>query len=206
MSSLGQVLLSASARMNCISMIPLSTRDSIAWMVIGTNIPGLTTPLGRKTQLFSVRVRYLLLESILSCRLTFIDHDAHKARRRAIAPYFSKSNVTARQELLRRNIKKLCQRLSSLAGTTCNVGAAISAFTRDTANEYIVGKTYNELNAEDFGIGLSVSSQGAGIFWRTTKHIRWFGPALRAIPIDWVKKVADEGTQSFLRQLQVILF
>lgn len=102
-------------------------------------------------------------------------------------------------------MNKLCQRISKLAGTHFNLGAAISAFTRDVANDFIVGKTYNELDLEDFGIGLSIASQGAGVFWRTTKHIRWFGPAMRAIPIGWAMKVADEGTKSFLRYLQVSL-
>lgn len=111
-------------------------------------------------------------------------------------------NVVARQDILRRNVAKLCQRISNLSGTTFNLGAAISAFARDSANEFIVGKEYNELDLEDFGIGLSIASQGAGVFWRTTKFIRWFGPALRAMPIDWAMKAADEGTKSFLRFIQ----
>lgn len=100
---------------------------------------------------------------------------------------------------------KLTNRIETLAdsGTTFNLGAAASAFTRDIANEYITGKEYKELDLEDWGIGLSISSQGAGVFWRTTKHVRWFGPTLRSIPIDWVMKTADEGTQQFLRYLQV---
>ncbi|KAF2704078.1 trichodiene oxygenase [Pleomassaria siparia CBS 279.74] len=130
------------------------------------------------------------------------DHDAHKSRRRAIAPFFSKPSVAARRQLLRRNVDKLCQRISKLAGTTFNLGAAISAFTRDNANEYIIGKEYNELGFEDFGVGLSVASQGAGVFWTTTKHVRWFGPTMRAIPIPWAMKMADEGTKAFLRYLQ----
>ncbi|KAI0173705.1 cytochrome P450 [Hypoxylon sp. FL1284] len=129
-------------------------------------------------------------------------HDAHKAHRRAIASFFSKPNVAARQDIIHRNVSKLCQRVSKLAGTTFNLGAAISAFTRDNANEFIVGKAYNELDLEDFGVGLSIASQGAGMFWRTTKFIRWFGPAMRAMPIGWAMKVADEGTKAFLRYLQ----
>lgn len=107
-----------------------------------------------------------------------------------------------RQALLHRNVGKLCRRLSELSGTAVNLGAAISAFTRDNANEYIIGKAYNELDLEDFGIGLSIASQGAGMFWRTTKHIRWFGPALRAMPVGWAMKMADEGTKAFLRYIQ----
>ncbi|EAQ90370.1 hypothetical protein CHGG_02305 [Chaetomium globosum CBS 148.51] len=132
------------------------------------------------------------------------DHDAHKAHRAAIAPLFSKAKVVSRQDLIRKNVDKLTNRIETLAdsGTTFNLGAAASAFTRDIANEYITGKEYKELDLEDWGIGLSISSQGAGVFWRTTKHVRWFGPTLRSIPIDWVMKTADEGTQQFLRYLQ----
>ncbi|EGD95987.1 hypothetical protein TESG_03448 [Trichophyton tonsurans CBS 112818] len=130
------------------------------------------------------------------------DHHAHKARRRAIASFFSKANIIARQDLLQKNIKKLSPRIASLEGTTFNLGAAVSAFARDNANELIVGKDYNELSLEDFGIELSLASQGAGVFWRTTKHLRWFGPSMRAMPNEWAKKMADEHTQSFLRYLQ----
>jgi hypothetical protein len=116
---------------------------------------------------------------------------------------FSKAKIAARQGIIQKNVDKLCQRISTLAGTTFNLGAATSAFTRDIANEFIIGKEYNELDSEDFNVGLSISSAGAGSFWRTTKFIRWFGPALRAVPIDWVMKSADENTKSFLRYLQV---
>lgn len=133
----------------------------------------------------------------------FADHDTHKAYRAAIAPFFSKTKVAFRQDVIRKNLDKLCIRIESLAGTTLNLGAAISAFTRDITNEFIIGKEYNELEREDWGIGLSFSSQGAGVFWRTTKHVRWFGPALRAIPFSWAMKTSDENTLQFLRYLQV---
>ena len=133
-----------------------------------------------------------------------VDHDAHKARRHAIAPFFSRPKVSARQHILRQNVDKLAARVSALAGsgTAFNLGAAISAFTRDVTNEFITGKAYNELELDDFGIDLSIASQGAGVFWRTTKFIRWFGPSIRAIPIDWALKMADEGTKSFLNFLK----
>lgn len=137
---------------------------------------------------------------LLTC---FIGHDAHKAHRRGIAPFFSKQNVTVRQDLLRRNIEKLCTRLSKVRGTNVNLGAAISALTRDIANEYVLDKTYNELDLDDFGVGLSVASSGGGTFWRITKFVRWFGPTLRAMPVEWISMIADDGTKSFLQRLKV---
>ncbi|KAI0168052.1 trichodiene oxygenase [Pestalotiopsis sp. NC0098] len=130
------------------------------------------------------------------------DHDLHKIHRRAIAPFFAKTKVLARQDLLKRNTEKLFLRITSLVGTTFNLGAAISAFTRDNINEYVIGKSYNEIDLEDFGVALSIASQGAGVFWRTTKHVRWFGPTMRAMPVDWAMKIADDGTKSFLRYIQ----
>jgi cytochrome P450 len=59
-----------------------------------------------------------------------------------------------------------------------------------------------EIDLDDFGVGLSIASQGAGVFWRTTKHVRWFGPAMRAMPVGWAMRAADEGTKSFLLYLQ----
>ena len=204
---LEQDLSSELAHMNCMSSTRHFLRHSIAWMDVGISIAGPTMPSGPRAPRSLVQVRtashtprYL---PPVAHSGKFIDHDAHKNRRHAIASFFSKRNVLARQEVLHRNIDKLCGCISKLVGTSFNLGAAISAFARDTANEFIVGKAYNELDLDDFGIGLSLASQGAGVFWRTTKHVRWFGPAIRALPIDWVMKISDEGTKSFLRYLQV---
>lgn len=100
---------------------------------------------------------------------------------------------------------KLCRRISRLVGTSevFNLGMGVSAFTRDSANEFMVGKTYDSLSSEHLGEGLTVASQGARGFWRTTKHVRWFGPTLRGLPISWALKVADDKTKTFLNYLQV---
>ncbi|KAI1174479.1 trichodiene oxygenase [Nemania sp. FL0916] len=129
------------------------------------------------------------------------DHDAHKARRRAIVPMFLKTNIVSRIQIVLRNVDKVRQRVSARSNDIIDLGAAISAFTRDITNEFVIGKAYDELSLDDFGVELSISSSGAGPFWHTTKHIPWFGPALRAIPISWVMKIADGGTQAFLRHL-----
>ncbi|KAJ4422561.1 hypothetical protein N0V82_002789 [Gnomoniopsis sp. IMI 355080] len=132
-----------------------------------------------------------------------IDHATHRMRRHAIAGFFSKAKVAARQDLVQRNIDKLCGRIAEFPETAVfNLGAAISAFTRDTAHEFITGKQYNELDEKDFGVLLSHASQGGGMMWRTTKHVRWFGPTIRSLPISWVMKSGDEGIKAFLRYLQ----
>ncbi|KAH6650680.1 cytochrome P450 [Chaetomium tenue] len=127
------------------------------------------------------------------------DHDAHKAYRSAIAPLFSKAKIDARQDIVLKNVDKFCERIAGFAGTTVNLEAATGALARDIANEFILGKKYNDLDSDDFNYALSVASLGTGKFWRTNKFIRWYGPALKMMPVDWVSKTADQGMKAFLR-------
>ncbi|KAK6081697.1 cytochrome P450 [Seiridium cupressi] len=138
------------------------------------------------------------------------EHDLHKARRQPLNSYFAKAKVAKRQDLIKRNVIKLCGRLSEFATTaasdkttkTVNLGAATSAFARDTASEFIVGKNYNNLDEDDFNARITVVFQGSGQLWRITKHVRWFSPTLMAIPKDWVIKTADKATSNLFRFLQ----
>lgn len=137
--------------------------------------------------------------------MTFVDHDFHKANRQAIAPYFSKAKINARQDIIHHNLEKLTRRIAPLDGKTFNLGAAISAFTRDVASTFVIGKSTNQLELEDFGVDISSHSQGAGQFWRITKHIRWFGPTFQRLPPGlMMMMVRDEKMRSFFQYLKVL--
>jgi cytochrome P450 len=132
------------------------------------------------------------------------DHDLHKARRAPLNSFFSKAKVSAQRDMMQRNAEKLCDRLSNLSNTTCNLGAAISAFTQDVATEFIPGRNYHSLDREDFNVGMTgVFQKSAGRVWCTTKYLRWFGPTMKAMPANLVIKMADENTQSFFRYIKV---
>lgn len=90
-------------------------------------------------------------------------------------------------------------------GRSIDIGAAISAFQRDASTDFVLGKDYGSLEEEDFGIGMTLVSQGGGKMWRLTKHIRWYGPMLLAIPKDFVIKYADPLTANFMRYVKVSL-
>ncbi|RYO91541.1 hypothetical protein DL764_008276 [Monosporascus ibericus] len=136
-----------------------------------------------------------------------VDHNVHRARRQPLNPFFSKMKVASRQDQIRKHLYKLRVRLSKFAVSrqTINLGAALTAFTRDVANEFILGKAYNCLDRDDFDIAQLTASQGAGHIWRLSKHIRWVAPALRAIPVDWIMKYGDNDTKLFFSHLQAIL-
>lgn len=114
--------------------------------------------------------------------------------------------MLSQQDLIWRNLDTLCDRIVKFAGSTTaiNLGAAISAFTRDVSTEFILGKNYNSLHHEDFNVGMTNVFQDSGYIWRVTKHVKWFGPTLKSIPIDWVMKTADDGTKGFFRYLKVM--
>jgi hypothetical protein len=133
------------------------------------------------------------------------DHDIHKARRQPLNSFLSKAKVATQQTLIRKNLEKLCDRIAAFidSGNMINLGAATSAFARDVATEYVIGRNYNSLDLADFNAGMTVVFQGSGRIWRITKHITWFSPTMKSIPVDWVMKVADAGTKAFFAYLKV---
>ena len=186
-------------------MIRHFSRSSIAKKGIGTSTPGPTMASRQKAPPFAQQVSLSFRDhcaKFTHSSLPDLEHDLHKARRLPLNPFFSKAKVTARQEVIRRNVDKLCTRILGFTEATVDLGAAISAFTRDVSTEFVSGKTYNSLDQEDFNAGMTNVFQDSGHIWRITKHVTWFGPTLKSIPIDWVMRAADQGTKAFFRYLK----
>ncbi|RFU78097.1 cytochrome p450 [Trichoderma arundinaceum] len=131
------------------------------------------------------------------------DHYLHKARRSVVNPFFSKAKVAKRQDDLRRHIVKLCNRLSGFAKSKeiVNLGAAITALTRDIINDFIFYKAYNCLDHEDFDVITTNAGQNFGFMWRVGKHIPWFTPLLKSIPHSLIMKFTDESMHKFFDNL-----
>ncbi|KAH8897428.1 trichodiene oxygenase [Thozetella sp. PMI_491] len=142
--------------------------------------------------------------SAYTATICTVDHDVHRARRQSLNPFFSKSKVYGKQRIIRENVRKLCYRLAKFAdsGETVNIGAAISALTRDVSTTFILGLNYNSLDRKDFDVGMTNVFKGSGGIWRLTKHVPWFGPTMKRIPVEWIMKTADEDMKSFFLYLQ----
>ena len=104
-----------------------------------------------------------------------------------------------RQSIVTRTADKLCQRIAEFSDSksSFNLGASLSAYTRDTAAEFLLGKVYGNLDAEDFKVGLSEIFQESGVLWRVTKHVRWVGPLVKAIPPTLLGKMGNDNIKSF---------
>ncbi|KAI0173480.1 cytochrome P450 [Hypoxylon sp. FL1284] len=129
-------------------------------------------------------------------------HNIHKTRRLAISHFFSKARVASRQHVIDQNVAKLCSRLSEFAGKTVDLGAALSAVTRDISCEFNLNKTYGALDKDDFNVSMTKMFRQGGAIWRMTKHFPWFGPAMQSIPRSLMFKLANEGTREFFQYIQ----
>ncbi|RWA05744.1 hypothetical protein EKO27_g9361 [Xylaria grammica] len=99
---------------------------------------------------------------------------------------------------------KLCDRISVFAESqeTFNFGAAITAFVRGVAFDFITGKSYKSLDKDDLDKAMVTASSGSGQIWRATKHARFILPMLKFVPIDWIIKYGNHGTTLFFRFLK----
>lgn len=116
--------------------------------------------------------------------------------------FFGKARVVARQDIIFRNVDKLCTRISQLIGGTINLGAAVSALSQDVSCDFVLNKTYGSLDKDDFNVAVTDMLQNVGFLWRATKHFPWLGSALKSIPLDLVSKVADGNASAFFQFLQ----
>ncbi|KAI0024381.1 cytochrome P450 [Xylariomycetidae sp. FL0641] len=91
------------------------------------------------------------------------NHDLHKARRHPLNPFFSKARVAAQQDIIYKHLEKLCGRLA-IPASRLNLGAAITAFARDVANDFVLGKSYNSLERLDYAADMS--DHGTKVFFQ----------------------------------------
>lgn len=132
-----------------------------------------------------------------------VDGDLHRRRRVPLNPFFSRTNVASRQIMIQELASKLCERLDGFVGSTVNVSTAISAFTRDVATQFVLDKNHHSLDNENFGADMTNVLQSSGAIWRVTKHVRFLGPLMKSLPVDWIEKTGDAGTKAFFAFLKV---
>jgi hypothetical protein len=111
--------------------------------------------------------------------------------------------VAARQDVVIRNVDKLCSALMQRAGSTINLGAAAGALVQDVQCDFILDKPYGSLEKEDFNVAVADMCQSVGFLWRFSKHFPRLGTALKSIPLDMVSKLANEDARVFFAFLQV---
>ena len=125
-----------------------------------------------------------------------MNHDMHKRRRAAIDPLFSKAKINASQDMLQKYVRKLSDRMDEYvtSGSVLNLGVAFNALTGDFVTEYLLGKSYDSLDMEDFNQGMVECIQGSGAIWRLTKHVPWLRHVFLNMPM-WLIERSGSGPQ-----------
>ena len=115
--------------------------------------------------------------------------------------------MTASQGLIAAKVHLLCERIAEFArsGRSLDLGAAVSAYQRDVATEFLLGKSYNHLEQPDFAAAMTNVIKIGGLLWVRTKHLRWLGPTLHSLPLALAVRICDSGTAAFMRHVQASL-
>ncbi|KAK8091583.1 cytochrome P450 [Apiospora hydei] len=130
-------------------------------------------------------------------------HDLHRRRRAPVNSFFSKQNVTKRIDTVKRQVDKFCARLDGFTGSEdrLNLNIALAAFARDAASDFMLGKCYGNLDQPDFNAGMTKAIGGLTQMWMVTKHFRWVGGTLMALPVPVAKKLGGEGNRTLFSYL-----
>lgn len=135
-----------------------------------------------------------------------VKHSIHKRRRAVLNPFFSKASVTTRIDIIQRSVSELCRKVDEFAGSASDrisLGVAISAFARDVSIEYVIGKRYHVLDAQDLNADVAVMPQTSGSLWQRSKHFPWYVLLMSKMPSFIARRTGGEGVQSFVFFLQV---
>jgi cytochrome P450 len=131
-------------------------------------------------------------------------HDLHRRRRAVVSSFFSKPNVTKKQFIVKRQVEKLCDRLEGFvaSGARLNLNIALAAFARDTSSDFMLGKCYGNMDHDDFNADMTKAIGGLTQLWMITKHFRWVGGSLMALPIPVAKRLGGKKNQTLFSYLE----
>lgn len=126
--------------------------------------------------------------------LSTVNHDLHRARRGAVAAFFSKSNVRKVDFIIRENIQKLLKRFKEFeeSGEPLNIAYAFKALTSDVINTYSYGESIRNLEKPDFNAPLWQLFHSLSQTDAFTNHYAWFLPTIRMLPT-WVLIAMGQG-------------
>lgn len=133
-----------------------------------------------------------------------VDHDIHRMRRAALNPFFSKQRISTATSSIQTQIGKLSSRLDGfvVSGKVANIGAAYSALTMDIVTDYILEKSYGNLDCEDFNFDFVTTINNQGGVWRVGKHLRWFSKFFFKAPL-WAIRIISPSLITYKVFLEV---
>lgn len=119
------------------------------------------------------------------------DHDVHRIRRGAIAPYFSRASVSQLEPSVQANINKLVSYLQDLQGTgeVVNLINMFISLTADIITNYAFASPFGFLDTPDFAPGWRKAMTDVSETSHLFKQFGFIEPTMRLIPPSIVTKM-----------------
>ncbi|CAD6587386.1 MAG: hypothetical protein ASARMPREDX12_002831 [Alectoria sarmentosa] len=123
-----------------------------------------------------------------------ISHNLHRARRAAMAKYFSTANVTRLEPLIQKCVSKLISRLEEhrLGGKVADLSNAYRCLATDVITEYALPRSRLMLDSPDFAAGYNHVLRDFTNIATWHRHIPIIFPIFNAIP-KWIIARIDPG-------------
>lgn len=131
------------------------------------------------------------------------DHDLHRIRRAALAPFFSRRAIVALQGLIIDKIERLCCRFSELhqSGEVVDITYAMAALTMDVISAYSLGIDTDCLGKPDWSPNWLDAFRQAGYIRPLARQFKWIiNPILMAISPDFIQRF-DPATAELSRTI-----
>lgn len=119
------------------------------------------------------------------------DHDLHRIRRGAIAPYFSRASVSQLEPSVQANVNKLISRLQGFQGTgkAVNFINMFISLTADIITNYAFASPFGFLDTPDFAPGWREAMTNVSETSHLFKQFGFIEPTMRMISPAIVTKV-----------------
>ncbi len=112
------------------------------------------------------------------------DHDLHRTRRGALAPFFSKASVYQLEPSVQAIVTKLGSRLETIqgSGTVVNLIDVFTSLTADIICQYAFASPYGFMDRPDFAPHWHKAVMDASETSHLFKQFGWVEPMMRKLP------------------------
>ncbi|KAH8732199.1 putative P450 monooxygenase [Phaeosphaeriaceae sp. PMI808] len=123
-----------------------------------------------------------------------VDHDLHRRRRAAVAPYFSQQAIRRFDPVIRDKLEIFDKILEGYHETRqpVDLNLALAAMTTDIITEYSFGISYDFLKAHEFSPGWVPLLKGASENSLLVKQMPWLLKIMKRVPLALLAKIKPE--------------
>ena len=136
-----------------------------------------------------------------------VQHDHHRVRRGALAPFFSKKSISAIEPLIQSKVDLLCAALGEYApggtdesrrGKEIELGVAYMSLTLDIISHYAFGKSYGLLLLPGFSQKWKDVVENVMESFALVRNLPWLPEMLKKLPMP-ITKMIDTGMAFYLQ-------